>query len=417
MVIINTLNLKIPAMKRKSLLCLFLIISVAIHGNIYFKHLGKSDGLSQISVLSICQDELDRMWFGTLEGLNCYDGNLMKTYKPSPDNKDYFGGNEISHIVSDKQGNLFFTSDGKLIRYDLHKDRFLSLPLRTQTLFAHNHTIWTAVNDSVFQWDREQETFRFVYQAPFHKTIIRLYVDANNSLWLGTRNGLYRTDNIHNPSSPVCVIPNINVLSLYRDSRGTMWVATFRNGMYKIENGISQQFTIQKEFGISSNDVRCFVEDNEGSIWLGTFNGLNKIDTLGHISYYQRGSKPGSLCHSSIFSLHKDRQGTIWVGTYYGGVNYFNPEVDIFHHYTESIGNENGLSFPFVGNMVEDKRGDVWICTEGGGLNCLERETGRFTHYLMDAKSAHGPFYNLKCITYDAANDHGTRPPGISFPG
>ncbi len=48
----------------------------------------------------------------------------MKTYKPSPDNKDYFGGNEISHIVSDKQGNLFFTSDGKLIRYDLHKDRF-----------------------------------------------------------------------------------------------------------------------------------------------------------------------------------------------------------------------------------------------------------------------------------------------------
>ena len=202
MVIINTLNLKIPAMKSKSLLCLFLIISVAIHGNIYFKHLGKSDGLSQISVLSICQDELDRMWFGTLEGLNCYDGNQMKTYKPSPDNKDYFGGNEISHIVSDKQGNLFFTSDGKLIRYDLHKDRFLSLPLRTQTLFAHNHTIWTAVNDSVFQWDREQETFRFVYQAPFHKTIIRLYVDANNSLWLGTRNGLYRTDNIHNPSSP-----------------------------------------------------------------------------------------------------------------------------------------------------------------------------------------------------------------------
>ena len=82
MVIINTLNLKIPAMKRKSLLCLFLIISVAIHGNIYFKHLGKSDGLSQISVLSICQDELDRMWFGTLEGLNCYDGNQMKTYKP-----------------------------------------------------------------------------------------------------------------------------------------------------------------------------------------------------------------------------------------------------------------------------------------------------------------------------------------------
>lgn len=54
-------------MKRKTLLCLFLIVSVAIHGNIYFKHLDKSDGLSQISVFSICQDELNRMWFDTLE--------------------------------------------------------------------------------------------------------------------------------------------------------------------------------------------------------------------------------------------------------------------------------------------------------------------------------------------------------------
>lgn len=392
-------------MKRKLLLYLFLILSVTAHGNIYFKHLGKPDGLSQISVLSICQDELGRMWFGTLEGLNCYDGNQIKAYKPSPDNKNYFGGNEISNLVSDKQGNLFFTSDGNLIRYDLHKDHFSPLPLRTQTLFAQNHTIWTAINDSIFQWDREKETFRFVYQAPIKKKIVRLYVDANNCLWLGTKSGLYRTDNIKNPSSPVCVIPDINVLSLYRDSRGNMWVATFRNGMYKIENGISRQLTIQKEFNISNNDVRCFMEDNEGSIWLGTFNGLNKIDTQGRVSYYQKGSKPGNLRHSSIFSLYKDLQGTIWVGTYYGGVNYFNPEVDIFRHYTESTGNENGLSFPFVGNMVEDKRGDVWICTEGGGLNCLDRKTGRFTHYLMDAKSGNEPFYNLKCITYDKAND------------
>ena len=56
-------------MKRYLLLYLFLAASLTIHGNIYFKHLGKSEGLSQISVVSICQDELGRMWFGTLEGL------------------------------------------------------------------------------------------------------------------------------------------------------------------------------------------------------------------------------------------------------------------------------------------------------------------------------------------------------------
>ena len=72
-------------MKKSLLLCLFLVVSFTLRGNIYFKHLGKTDGLPQISVVSICQDELGRMWFGTLEGLSCYNGNSMAVYKPSPE--------------------------------------------------------------------------------------------------------------------------------------------------------------------------------------------------------------------------------------------------------------------------------------------------------------------------------------------
>ena len=83
----------------------------------YFKHLGKTDGLSQISVISICQDELGRMWFGTLEGLSCYDGNSMTVYKPSQDSVRSFLGNNVDNLVSDKQGNLFFISDYALVRY------------------------------------------------------------------------------------------------------------------------------------------------------------------------------------------------------------------------------------------------------------------------------------------------------------
>ena len=391
-------------MKRYLLLYLFLAASLTIHGNIYFKHLGKSEGLSQISVVSICQDELGRMWFGTLEGLNCYDGNRMTVYKPSLTGKDHFGGNEIQNLVSDKQGSIFFISDGDLIRYDLFKDHFTQLDLRPGCLYAQEHTIWAAVNDSILKWNKETEDFDFIYSLKSHKRVTCLYVDVNNCMWIGTIDGLYRIDNLNSPS-PVCVISHIHTHSLYRDKQGRMWVAAYRKGMYKIENGVSQQFAIQKDFDLSNNDVRCFVEDNEGSIWTGTFNGLNKIDSVGNVSYYNRGMKPGNLKHSSVFSLYKDLQGTIWVGTYYGGVHYFNPEVDIFRHYSEDTGNEDGLSFPYVGNMVEDKRGDVWICTEGGGLNHLSRKTGCFTHYLMDNKSNSEPFYNLKCIAYDKEQD------------
>ncbi|WP_274972585.1 two-component regulator propeller domain-containing protein [Bacteroides fluxus] len=391
-------------MKKGLLLYLFLVVSLTLQGNVYFKHIGKTDGLPQISVMSICQDELGRMWFGTLEGLGCYDGNSMTVYKPSSEPTRNFLGNEIHNLVSDKQGNIFFTSDNVLIHYDLHKEQFSPLQRKVNCLHAQGHTVWAATQDSVFKWNPAKKQFAFVYRLKPSQYITSLYSDTNDCLWLGTSRGLYRIDNLATPT-PVCVIAEVNVHSLYRDTKGRMWVAAFRQGMYKIENGISQKFVIEKDFALSNNDVRCFVEDNEGSIWIGTFNGLNKIDTAGNVSYYKKDTQPGNLKHSSIFSLYKDSQGTIWAGTYYGGVQYFNPQMDFFRHYSEDADRTDCLSFFFVGNMAEDKRGDIWICTEGGGLNYLNRKTRLFTHYLAGEHSSGPSFYNLKCTEYDPVRD------------
>ena len=93
--------------------------------NIYFKHLGKSDGLSQISVMSISQDELGRMWFGTFEGLNCWDGTTMTVYNPSEEPDGVFTGGGVFDLVCDKRGSVFFISSNRLVRYDLQNERFI----------------------------------------------------------------------------------------------------------------------------------------------------------------------------------------------------------------------------------------------------------------------------------------------------
>lgn len=391
-------------MKKNILLSFLLCLPYVLWGNIYFKHLGKSDGLPSFSVLSICQDELGRMWFGTLEGLSCYDGNAMSVYKPSQDGTTDFFGNEIENIVSDKNGSIFFTADRKLVRYDIYKEHIVALRQQASCLHACGKDVYAASKDTVFQWDTQKEMFIPVYQMKSRQTISCLYADANNCLWIGTTTGLYRLEGT-NRQEPTCVIPNIPIHSLYRDSKARMWVAAYRRGMYKVENGIAARYPAEGGQALSSDDVRCFTEDDKGNIWVGTFNALNKIDTLGNVSYYERDLLPGSLAHSSVFSLYKDAQGSIWAGTYYGGVNYFNPGKNIFKHYSENAERADCLGFFFVGKMAEDKRSNVWICTEGGGMDQLDRSTGLFTHYPVGSKPGSIPYSNLKCVTYDKERD------------
>lgn len=387
-------------MKRFLLLCLLSIFSFAIYGNVYFRHLGKAEGLPQVSVCGICQDELGRMWFGTLEGLCCWDGNTMITYDHFPADTHSFLRQPIFHIAADKQGNIFFISGYNLVRYNLYKHRFSQLKEQVGALYVHGHKMYTSHGDSIFKWNQEKEQLEFVYHTKLRKNITHISLDDNGCMWIGTNNGLYKTENF---KATVCVIPKVNVYSLYSDSKSCIWVAAYRNGMYKVEYGITSKITIPDDYALSDNDVRNFIEDDKGNLWVATFKGLNRIDSLGNVTCYEKDNRPGGLSHSSIFPFYKDMQGTIWTGTFYGGANYFNPLLNEFTNYIEGSG-KGDLSFSFIGNMTEDKRGDLWICTEGGGLNCLNRKTHTVTHYLTgnDGRKA---FPNLKSIEYDEQHD------------
>ena len=406
----------IHTMKRYLFLSiLFIYASLSAWGNIYFRSLDKTDGLSHLSVMSICQDELGRMWFGTLEGLNCYDGIRITRFKYS--NQYPMIGNETFHVVSNKKGSLFLTSDSRLLHFDIYQEKFTQLRKKANhALFAHQNRVLMATNDSIFEWNQSKKEFEFRLTHSSVANIKCLSVDHNERLWVGTQSGLCRFDGTQAGSQPLCIIPHKSIQSLYNDSHNNMWAALLRNGMYKVmPNGIVDPLP-KANSPLSNNDVRSFVEDNAGNLWIATFNGLNKMDVQGNFTHYMRDNLPSALKHSSIFPLYKDTQGTIWLGTFFGGVQYFNPEADLFTHYSENKYRDDCLSFFFVGKMVEDKRGDIWICTEGGGLNKLNRKTKKFTYYTADGKPNSIPFNNLKCITYDEKRDRlyiGTHTKGL----
>lgn len=377
---------------------------------IYFKHIGMKDGLSQLSVMSIYQDELGRMWFGTLEGISMYDGENTVSFKPSGFNnrtppENGLKGNYNRFITGNKSGNIYFLSDNSFMVYNNRMQQFNCLrESGVTTVSAYKETIWIGINDSVCTWNPVQEQPVLVCQlANKHQRALKIQIGSDNKCWIGTGAGLYMKD--HNQPL-TCIIPSEDICDIFEDSGNNLWIATRTNGVYKREpNGtiIRYQHNVTDPNSLSDNQVRSFAEDNFGNIWIGTFNGLNKYNVrTNQFTLYTKDTLPGSLTHTSVFAVYKDNQGSIWVGTYYGGVHYFNPETDIFTFYSENITRNDCLSFPYVGHMAEDKDNNIWICTEGGGLNFFDRKTKKFTHFLAGNTSQSVPHNNLKGICYSA---------------
>jgi signal transduction histidine kinase/DNA-binding response OmpR family regulator/ligand-binding sensor domain-containing protein len=371
---------------------------------VYFKHIGMNEGLSQTSVMSIYQDSLGRMWFGTREGISLYNGDQMRIFKnfgkESRDSRmNSLLGRQCESITGNGKGDVFFRTSGSMVRYDLRTERFYEVCSDINTLASDNGTVWVACDNVLYTYDEKGDSLRLFRKT--NLTDIQSLHIAGERIWVGTSDGLYL---IKGTDEPDCVLDGIFVNRILESSSGEVWVGTYTEGLYRImQDGRIRHYTedTPAPHRILSNRIREFAEDRHGNIWFGTFLGLQMYNPCtGVISSYQHDYLPGSLSHTSVFALFIDNQETVWVGTYYGGVNYFNPEKEIFTHYISNPARKDCLNHPFVGHIAEDRDGNIWICTEGGGLNLLNRQTRTFTCYVAGKGNALLQ-NNLKAIAYD----------------
>ena len=95
------------AIKKILLVASFLLLLIQTYANTaYFKHLSVQDGLSQVNIISIYQDETGALWFGSFEGINRYNGQSVTVFHPSQDNIG-LTENEIMAICGNKKGNVY----------------------------------------------------------------------------------------------------------------------------------------------------------------------------------------------------------------------------------------------------------------------------------------------------------------------
>ena len=142
------------------LLLYFLILSpVKAQTPFYFKHYEVEHGLSNNTVLCSVQDKKGFMWFGTIDGLNRFDGYTFKTFRNNPSNKKSIGNNSIFHLYADNDGNLWAGTSKGLFKYDPIEESFTLIPF-TENKWVHSinedakGNIWLILDNTLSSYNR-----------------------------------------------------------------------------------------------------------------------------------------------------------------------------------------------------------------------------------------------------------------------
>lgn len=395
----------------KVILALSAVLWATTASSQHFTHLTPNDGLSQHTVLSIAQDPEGMMWFGTMGGLNRYDGYDLTLFAASEEDPGSIADNTIQKVYVDSDGRLWVGTKRGLSMWDSRKEIFLNSPTAsavTDIIEIQPHLLMVSTENELLFYDAAQHCF-VSHLLPAATTPMKVISLARkeNTVWLGTLNqGLFTYSiekcELMRSSLLQCKVPIQQIL--FEPNGERMWVATEGEGLFCLNpNSINAEVAHYGHgSGISSNYVRSLAFDTEGKLWVGTFGGLD-IYAAGKITSLKSNPfEKGSLSQNSIRSICCDNQGGMWLGTYFGGVNYFHPMTNHFHH-IERQPVSNSLSSNIISCIVEDTDGSLWVGTNSGGVNHLYPSTGRVKHYFTDLNPKEGAESNdIKAIYIDS---------------
>lgn len=334
------------------------------------EELDNSAGLSNSSVNCIFQDSQNLIWIGTWDGLNRYDGNSFKTYRPEPGNENSISNQVVLKIVEDKEGKIWVLTMHGINCYDKKTDTFshyyFSADTSTPLSESHFNLALNADKEvfcSVKDWGLgyfDGKIFQHLNISVLKgKTILRLQFLNNEKLLALTEDNDLYTINIKKSGKNKTVSNSVKINSGIR---------TFNtlpdNGICIVNtSGVS---TILKASGDKipvSKETENIIGHTDKEIILSEKSEYLITDFSGNI----KNTKWAALLSKyKITSITKGTEGLIWIGTDGDGI------VKIALH-EKSFNNISKASIPeidggIVRSFLKSNNNSIWIGTKGKGL-------------------------------------------------
>ena len=292
----------------------------------------------------------------------------------------------ITDLAADNQGNLYVATlgDGLVVldndlnvvshlRKEDGKSTFLDNKL-TQLFRDNFNRLWIASEGGGFYTaNLKQNIFELVendpgkYSSLANNFTTAIEEDSKGNLWFGTKDGLsvwntkYHSWQHLKNLSFTRRFPNPDVIKDLQADEEHMWVATFNDGIYKININtlLRAHYSTDSKNRISLQKVNALQLDHQKNIWAaGEDGGLVQIKRNGQINQYQLQGVNTLLSSASGELIAGGKKGIFKISTANGAVE---PIVKL-------APNADDLSYLNINGIRESSTGELIFATEGAGV-------------------------------------------------
>ncbi len=357
-------------------------------------------------IVTIFEDSKNRLWLGTAKnGVLIFDKKQsFKNYKIKKNNSTF--DDFIWKIYEDKNSTIWIGTQGNgFAKFDDVNNRLVNYTKEISHNSLSDNRVLDLIQPKSFPekiflatWNGGLNIFD-VQTKKFHfynsdnglvsNDVLSIFEDNSGIIWIGTEsNGVnyilpqsskFGAFIIPSKTLPISVrnFLEINNDIIISTSSGLFVKKSGKNTLEKFNERFNINFDIKNVLSLALYKNILFV----GSFYDGLFFiniDSKKIEQL---------KLPGSENDNPISFLLFDRKSNLWVGTFRSGIYKFSKNMKFLKNYKT----ENGfLKSNFITSILEDTKGNIWIGTRRGGLHFLDPSTEKINHYgtvINDAKS------------------------------